>query len=56
MTMKAVDEPRHGHVQGSETSPGQSTTALMSLVPVMEGQLAPTTRICEYTPPSALPC
>lgn len=37
-------------MQGKQTSEAQSTTALMSLVPVLEGQLAPTTQICKYNP------
>ena len=42
-------------MQGKETSQAQSTTALLGLVPVMEGQLSPNTKICEYRQPLAQP-
>ena len=35
-------------MQGHATSQAQSTTAMLGLVPVMEGQLSPSTKICEY--------
>ena len=34
-------------MQGKETSQAQSTTAMLGLVPVMEGQLSPNTKICK---------